>query len=80
MRKKLFLTSAAVLLMPGRLFKPIILDLPISILSPKMARKIPWLWPNSTLVILLLPCLAIPLERLIVIFTPFPFSMEPNSM
>ena len=48
--------------------------LPISILSPKMVRKIPWLWPNSTRVILLLPCLAIPLERLIVIFIPFPFS------
>ena len=28
-------------LMSGQLFKPIILDLPISILSPKMARKIP---------------------------------------
>lgn len=67
-------------LMSGRLFKPIILDLPISILSPKTARKTPWLWPNSTLVRLLLPCLAIPLERLIVIFTPFPFFMGPNSM
>ena len=28
-------------LMSGQLFKPIILDLPISILSPKMARKTP---------------------------------------
>lgn len=46
----------------------------------QMARKIPWLWPNSTLVRLLLPCLAIPLERLIVIFTPFPFFTVPNSM
>lgn len=27
--------------MSGRLFKPIILDLPISILSPKMVRKTP---------------------------------------
>ena len=67
-------------LMSGRLFKPIILDLPISILSPKMARKIPWLWPNSTLVRLLLPCLVIPLERLIVIFTPFLSSTVQNFM
>ena len=60
--------------------KPIILALPISILLPKMVRKTPWLWPNSTLVRLLLPYLAIPLERLIVIFTPFPFFTVLNSM